>query len=218
MIELKNISKDYQYKGRKVEVLKDVSMSIDGGEAYCIAGQSGCGKSTLLHIIGGMLMPTVGDVLIDGTVLTSLPLHFLSSFRREKIGFIFQQFNLLNKFTVMENILFPLVPTNNSLERVKEKILPLLKQLAIDHRIDFPVCHLSGGEQQRVAVARALVMEPQVIVADEPFSNLDPGNSGVILDIFRDLKARGTTFVLSATSIDDEEMAFIDRVLPIHAE
>jgi ABC-type lipoprotein export system ATPase subunit len=212
VIEIKNISKTYNYKGKQIEILKAITLAIDAGEVCCITGKSGCGKSTLLHIIGGMLFPTDGQIKIDGIDFTTLPLHFLASFRREKIGFIFQQFNLFKKYTVLENILLPLLPTNNCLKSAKEKSKRLLSKLGIEHRIDFPVYHLSGGEQQRVAVARALIMEPKVIIADEPFSSLDSKNSAIIIDIFKDMKARGTTFVLSSTSTKGPGKDLIDGV------
>ena len=212
MIELTNVSKHYRHRRQTVNVLNKVNLKIKKGECVCIRAPSGTGKTTLLNIIGGMLAPTAGTVKVNDTTLTALPQHFLSEYRRNNVGFVFQQFNLLDNLTVMENLFLPLVPTGKALKIEKEKISKLLEKLQISHRYDFEINYLSGGEQQRVAVARALVNDPEIIIADEPFSNLDEGNTRFILDIFRELKTRGKTFVISATSPrSDLEEDFIDR-------
>ena len=212
MIELTNVSKCYRHRRQTVKVLDNVNLKILKGECVCIRAPSGTGKTTLLNIIGGMLAPTAGTVKVNDTTLTALPQHFLSEYRRNNVGFVFQQFNLLDNLTVMENLFLPLVPTGKALKIEKEKISKLLEKLQISHRYDFEINYLSGGEQQRVAVARALVNDPEIIIADEPFSNLDEGNTRFILDIFRELKTRGKTFVISATSPrSDLEEDFIDR-------
>jgi len=212
IIELIDIIKSYRYRGQTVNVLSDVNMQIEKGESVCIRGQSGTGKTTLLNIIGGMTAPSSGIVKVNGTNLTSLPQHFLSEYRRKNVGFIFQQFNLLYNFTVMENLLFPLIPSGKSLKNEKEKIINLLDRLQIAHREGFYVNYLSGGEQQRVAIARAMVNDPEIIIADEPFSNLDIKNTEFILEIFSELKKRGITFVISSVSLPSGlEKNFIDR-------
>lgn len=199
MISLKKICKHYQYQGETVKVLTDVDLEIARGESVCIRAPSGRGKTTLLSIIGGMLTPSSGTVMVNGMNLTEIPGHFLSSFRRDNIGFIFQQFHLLQNFTVMENLLFPLIPKGGSLPDEMAKIEILLERLQVLSRRDFTVNLLSGGEQQRVAVARALVNDPAIIIADEPFSQLDGKNSGLISDLFSELRQRGKTIVLSAS-------------------
>lgn len=212
MIELIKVTKNYTYKRKIVNVLSNVNIRIKKGESVCIRGQSGTGKTTLLNIIGGMLAPTSGSVKVNSSNLTDIPQHFLSEFRRNKIGFIFQQFNLLYNFTVMENLVFPLVPSGKSLKNEKQKIITLLDRLQISHRAGFYVNHLSAGEQQRVAIARALVNDPEIIIADEPFSNLDEKNIEFILKIFSELKDREKTFVLASVSPpSDLEKGFIDR-------
>ena len=218
MIELTNVSKRYRHRRRTVKVLNNVNLKIKMGECVCIRAPSGTGKTTLLNIIGGMLAPTTGTVKVNDATLTALPQHFLSEYRRKNVGFVFQQFNLLGNLTVMENLFLPLIPTAKTLKIEKEKIMKLLEKLQISHRYDFEANYLSGGEQQRVAVARALVNDPEIIIADEPFSNLDEGNTRFILGIFRELKARGKTFVISATSPrSDLEEGFIDRdILDAH--
>lgn len=212
MIELAGISKHYLYHGQTIPVLSNVDLKITKGECVCLTMPSGTGKTTLLNIIGGMIVPTSGKVVVDATDLTSIPQHFLAKYRSTKVGFIFQQFNLLANFTVEENLYFPIVPTGRSINSQKKKIKELLNRLQISHRAAFHVNLLSGGEQQRVAVARALINNPEIIIADEPFSNLDPENTSFILDIFNELKKEGKTFILSATSsLMGTTGDFIDR-------
>lgn len=212
MIELIDVTKNYAHRGQTVNVLSKVNIEIQKGESVCIRGQSGSGKTTLLNIIGGMLTPTSGVVKINGKNLADLPQHFLSEYRRENVGFIFQQFNLLYHFTVMENLFFPLVPSGKSLKTEKKKIVNLLDRLKVSHRADFYVNQLSGGEQQRVAIARALINDPEIIVADEPFSNLDEKNTRFIFEVFSELKTAGKTFVASAVSLpSDLEKSFFSR-------
>lgn len=212
MIELSSVCKSFKFKGRSIPVLHDVNLQVQKGEAFCIYGKSGSGKTTLLNIIGGMLAPTSGTVGINDTDISRLPLHFLSTFRRNHIGFIFQQFNLLERYTVLENVLFPLLPMGKPLEPERQRAEALLERLGIGHRVDFPVRYLSGGEQQRVAVARALICDPLIIIADEPFSNLDAENNNIILDIFKGLKEQRKTLVLSSTaSCAGPETEIVDR-------
>jgi putative ABC transport system ATP-binding protein len=216
MIELINVTKNYKYRGQRVQILDNISLNISRGESICIKGISGKGKTTLLNIIGGMLVPTSGIVKVNGTNLTNLPQHFLSQYRRNNIGFIFQQFNLIYNFTVMENLLIPLLPTGKSLKVEKEKIFALLDGLHIGHRANFPVNYLSGGEQQRVAIARALVNDPKIIIADEPFSNLDGKNTKFTLELFNSLKVKGKTFIISSVFFHPElEQSFFDKKIMI---
>ena len=212
MISLDKVSKSYGYQGHRIEVLAEISLAISSGECVCLRAPSGKGKTTLLNIIGGMLAPSSGRVEVAGQPLTELPQHFLADFRRDTVGFIFQQFNLLPHFTVLENLYFPLVPSGISLAQVQPQLEKLLARLQISHRRDFAAIRLSGGEQQRVAVARALVNDPLLIIADEPFSNLDPENSGYIMDIFTELKDLGKTIVISSTAPPSpEEDRLVDR-------
>ena len=227
MIELINVSKRYRYRRQTVDVLNNVNLKIKKGECVCIRAPSGTGKTTLLNIIGGMLAPTRSSVMQSSCrrvpakrpsrgLPTAIPMiQPPAEYRRNNVGFVFQQFNLLDNLTVMDNLFLPLVPTGKTLKTEKGRISKLLEKLQISHRYDFEINYLSGGEQQRVAVARALVNDPEIIIADEPFSNLDEGNTRFILDIFRELKARGKTFVISATSPrSDLEEGFIDRDIP----
>lgn len=212
MIVANSVTKNYIYGKKVLTVLDQVSFRVAKGECVCLRGPSGTGKTTLLNIIGGMLAPTAGRIVVDGTDITTLPQHFLSAYRRNHVGFVFQQFHLLPQFTVMENLMLPLVPSNVSIRNCRPRLLQLLERMHIRHRKDFHVNRLSGGEQQRVAIARALVNRPDIILADEPFSNLDPQNTGFILDVFRELKQENMTFVLTSTATDSHfSDAFIDR-------
>lgn len=200
MIELKGITKRYQTNGHAVEVLRGVNLLIAGGECVCLRGASGTGKTTLLNIMGGMLSPTTGDVRVKHTRLTRLPQHLLSGFRRKHIGFVFQHYHLFEQFTVMENLLMPILPSGAVLKKEKIRLQGLLERLQIGSRSAFPVHCLSGGEQQRVAVARALVNDPDILLADEPFSSLDEDNTRFITELFGELKRRGKTFVFTSTA------------------
>lgn len=216
MIELIDVTKKYKYRGQYVKILDNINLNINKGESICIQGISGKGKTTLLNIIGGMLVPTSGIVNVNGTNLVNLPQHFLSEYRRNNVGFIFQQFNLLYNFTVMENLLFPLLPSGKSLKAEKDKIFALLDRLHLGHRTNFPVNHLSGGEQQRVAIARALVNNPKIIIADEPFSNLDGMNTKLIIELFNSLKSKGKTFIISSVFFHPElEQSFFNKRIMI---
>lgn len=219
MIELKDITKQYKTNGHIVEVLTGVNVTVAGGECVCLRGPSGTGKTTLLNIMGGMLSPTTGEVRVLQTSLTRLPQHLLSGFRRKHIGFVFQHYHLFEHLTVMENLLMPVIPTGAVLKTEKYRLQLLLERLQIGHRGAFPVHCLSGGEQQRVAVARALVNDPDIILADEPFSNLDEGNTRFITELFGELKQLGKTFVFTSTALPAFwETSLIDRDIRYGAE
>ena len=212
MIKLANLTKIYRSNRKTIKVLDNVNLHFKAGERICLKGDSGSGKTTLLNIIGGMLAPTSGTVEVNGFSLTTMPQHFLSSYRRNNIGFIFQQFNLLPDFTILENLLFPTIPAGRPIKESKRKIERLLDRLQIGQRINSYVNELSGGEQQRIAVARALVNDPEIIIADEPFSNLDQKNTEFILDLFKELNTQNKTFLIASHSrYFDLENQFIDR-------
>lgn len=219
MIQFVEVSKQYYYGKQVIPVLNNVTFTVQAGESVCLRGPSGTGKTTLLNLMGGMLAPSSGMIQINDQVLNELPPHFLSSFRRTQVGFIFQQFHLLGHMTVIENLTLPLVPSGQSIRLHMGRIETLLKRLKIAHRLTFPVRLLSGGEQQRVAVARALINHPNIILADEPFSNLDDQNTDIIISLFRELKTAGMTFVLTATSSAAPwENGFIDRDIAYAAQ
>jgi putative ABC transport system ATP-binding protein len=164
----------------------------------CIQGPSGSGKTTLLSIIGCIFSPTSGSALIAGKRVSRLPDHFLTRYRRELIGFVFQNFNLLDHLTVVENITLPLLPLGFSPRRRQKKAELLLERFSISHRKNFPTKQLSGGELQRVAIARALVNDPPIIVADEPTAHLDTSLSRDIMNMLAGLKHDGRTVVFTS--------------------
>jgi putative ABC transport system ATP-binding protein len=196
MIQLEQVSKQFQ-DARGVTALRDVSLLIERGEMVSIIGPSGSGKSTLLNLVGGLDSPTSGRVSVDGTSLVGLPDDELTRLRRDKIGFIFQFFNLLPTLTCLENVGLPLHLRGWSRRQVDERARELLTVVHLGARLHHRPEQLSGGERQRVAIARALSIYPPVILADEPTGNLDTGTGADILALVRDLHTRlGCTVVI----------------------
>ncbi|MEX0780389.1 MAG: ABC transporter ATP-binding protein [Balneolales bacterium] len=171
-----------------ITVLNGVDISIQASAVSTIIGSSGSGKSTLLHILGGLDRPTKGTVLFDGSDLNKMSENHLASFRNKKVGFVFQFHHLLPEFTALENVFMPGLISGMAKDELYEKASGLLKRLGLGARVEHRPSQLSGGEQQRVAVARALMNNPEVIMADEPTGNLDDKNTGIMLDILFNLK------------------------------
>lgn len=188
MITVKNVSKIYEVADGQFYALKDVNIEIKDKEYVGILGTSGSGKSTLMHIIGLLDQPTVGEVRIDGRNAEKLTDSELSSLRGQTIGFVFQQFNLIQKLTVLENILLPTVYAKHKLDFNPVTYgRELLERFGIEERGDFYPNKLSGGQQQRVAIARALIMKPKIVLADEPTGNLDSKTGEEILQLLEQL-------------------------------
>ena len=198
MISLTGVSRHYDGK-RRVVALDSIDLRIERGEMVAIAGPSGSGKSTLLNLIGGLDRPTSGEIRIDGQSLASLSDDDLARLRRDKIGFIFQFFNLLPSLTSVENVALPLhlkgLPRNEIDQRARE----LLALVQLDHRFQHLPEELSGGERQRVAIARALAFDPPLLLADEPTGNLDTQTGAEILSLIRGLHRRMHTTILIVT-------------------
>jgi len=194
MIELKEIEKTYRRGVEHVRALGGVNMTIDAGEMMAIVGPSGAGKTTLLHILGCLDQPTSGDVLFDGVNTASMPESQLVKIRREKIGFVFQQFYLIPGLSVFDNIALPLLFSKKPAER--KKIEQLAEMVGLEHRLNHAPAQLSGGEMQRTAIARGLVNNPAVLLADEPTGNLDSENSEKIYAILRRLSDEGLTTIM----------------------
>jgi len=195
VIELKNVCKDYGKGEAIVRAICNVNLKIQKAENVAIMGPSGCGKSTMLHLIGCLDRPTRGKIFIDGKDVSNLSDNELAVIRREKIGFIFQFFNLIPSFTALENVELPMIfsKTKNHKERAKE----LLRAIGLQQRINHHPSQLSGGEVQRVAIARALANEPKIILADEPTGNLDSKSGKELMDILINLnKERGVTLLI----------------------
>ncbi|MEE4241767.1 MAG: ABC transporter ATP-binding protein [Desulfopila sp.] len=211
-IELNSVNKYYN-RGQHNEVyaLKNISFSVQEGEIVCIRGPSGSGKSTLLSIIGCLYPPTSGTAIICGRQIARLPDHFLTRHRRENIGFIFQRFNLIESLTVLENITLPLLPLGVPPAERTVRARKVMEELQIGHREKFRVNGISGGEMQRVAIGRALINNPRLLLADEPTAHLDPQLRSSFMDAMADLKKSGKTIVITSHDIQVTGHPKVDR-------
>jgi putative ABC transport system ATP-binding protein len=207
------VAKSFRSGTQKVDVIRDLSLRIDRGQAVLVNGPSGTGKTTLLNIVGCLTRPTRGHVLVGRRAVSGRPDHLRSTVRRDQIGFIFQQFNLLAGFSALENVAMPLVPLALTAEVRREKAEHLLRRLGLSHRAHFDVSELSGGEQQRVAIARALVCDPWLFLADEPTSNVDRKTAGAVLDIFAELRSKKKTLIVASHDPLLVESGLFDREL-----
>jgi putative ABC transport system ATP-binding protein len=214
MMELNNVTKVYQQGRRTVQAVRGVSLKIVGGEFVSIMGPSGSGKSTVMHLLGALDTPTSGQALFDGRDLQSLSDKERSLLRRTRIGFIFQFFNLLPTLTAGENVALPLLLGGTARSRTRNLAEDALDRVGILNRIDHFPEEMSGGEMQRVAVARALVTEPEAILCDEPTGNLDSANSKEILSLLRKLPEKGKRAVVMVTH-DPQAAAYGDRIIRI---
>ncbi|MFA6096381.1 MAG: ABC transporter ATP-binding protein [Candidatus Paceibacterota bacterium] len=197
LIKLKDIKKIYTNGEVETSVLKGVSFSVNEGEFVAIMGASGSGKSTLMHLIGFLDKPSSGDYYFEGLDTSKLDDDKLAEFRSEKIGFIFQSYNLLQRTSVLENVLLPTTYLANINEKeMKEKAVALLAKVGLTHRLDHRPNQLSGGEQQRVAIVRALINNPRLILADEPTGNLDSKSGEEIVEILQKLNNEGHTIIM----------------------
>ena len=210
ILSLQNITKDYLADGQKVRALNNVSLKVARGEFVAVLGRSGCGKSTLLHLAGAMDFPTSGQVFVDGGLTTSLKDALLTRLRREKIGFIFQSFQLLQTLTVNENIELPLLLAGN--RNARPTVQERLAWVELDGLGGRYPHQLSGGQMQRVAIARALVHSPSILLADEPTGNLDTTTGNVILQLLQRLTREQNTATIIATH-SGEAAALADTVV-----
>lgn len=210
VVQTKNLTKTYAMGEMQVQALDGVDFSVSAGEFVAIIGKSGSGKSTLLHMLGGLDVPTSGSVIVDGNDLTMLDRTQLALFRRRRVGFIFQQYNLIPDLNVWDNIIFPLALDGVAIDT--EFIDELLTALHIADKRDRMPSQLSGGEQQRVAIARALAMRPALILADEPTGNLDTLTSHEVMGLIRTLAAKlHQTLIVVTHDIDIAQLA--DRIV-----
>lgn len=214
MIELTNITKVYN-AGRPNEfvALREGSLLIEEGRTTVLKGPSGSGKTTLLSIIGCMSRPTSGRVTLNGREITSLPERFLTEIRRKTFGFVFQQLNLVKGITALENVMLPSYPTGENYSALKERALRLLGLFDLGDKASSRVEWLSGGEAQRVAISRALINGPSVIIADEPTAHLDSRLSVEFMETMRRLKGEGKTIILASHDPLVYESDVVDRVV-----
>ena len=211
MISLKNISKTYTSMGEEVQALRSVSFDIFKGESVSVMGHSGSGKSTLLSIIGALNPPTSGIIEIDGIDLYKLSAEKRADFRREYLGFVFQQFQLIPYLTAIENVMLPLTTTKRSNREKREMAAEVLKKVGLEQKMNRLPNQLSGGEQERVAIARAIVNEPPLILADEPTGSLDTKTGDEIMELFQKLNEDGLT-VLMVTH-NPENVRYLKRTI-----
>lgn len=198
ILEVKNVKKTYstRFGGVQVHALTDVNFSVERGEYVAIMGESGSGKTTLLNILASLDRPTSGEVLLNGAALSSIGDRRLAAFRRENLGFVFQDFNLLDTFTIKDNILLPLVLGRKGYPEMNRRLAPIARQLGIEDILFKYPYEVSGGQKQRAAVARALITQPQLILADEPTGALDSRATDQLLRVFGEINAAGQTIVM----------------------
>ena len=213
LLETIDLEKVYRSGAIEVRALRGVSIRVDAGEMVAIMGPSGCGKSSLMHILGAMTQPTRGRVLIGGQDIARMDDGARTAFRRDKVGFVFQKFNLLPTLTARGNIeIARRIHGDHGDSEVDARLAEILSLLQLEDKMGRRPGELSGGEQQRVAIARAVMKEPAIILADEPTGSLDSQNSDVVLDMFRELNQRmGQTIVI--VTHNPELAAFADRVI-----
>ena len=203
LLEAKNIRKVYatRFGGNQVQALTDVSFTVDEGEYVAIMGESGSGKTTLLNILAALDRPTSGTVLLDGKDISAIRENQLAAFRREQLGFVFQDFNLLDTFSLKDNILLPLVLQGMNWREMEANLLPIANQLRIANLLEKYPYEVSGGQKQRAAVCRALITHPRLILADEPTGALDSRATDALLDVFQQINQTGQTLLMVTHSL-----------------
>ena len=203
ILEVNNLEKIYttRFGGSSVQALRNVSFSVEAGEYVAIMGESGSGKTTLLNILAALDRPTHGKVLLEGRDITSISEKELSAFRRNNLGFVFQDFNLLDTFNLMDNILLPLVLSGKKYHEMNQRLKPLASMLGISELLYKYPYEVSGGQKQRAAVARALITHPKLILADEPTGALDSRSSDDLLQMFGRINQSGQTILMVTHSV-----------------
>ena len=198
MLEVHHLKKIYttRFGGNRVQALSDVNFTVEQGEYVAIMGESGSGKTTLLNILAALDKPTGGEVVLNGKSLTGIREKEISAFRREHLGFVFQDFNLLDTFSIQDNIFLPLVLSGKNYKEMKNRLTPIARQLEIEEILNKFPYEVSGGQKQRAAVARALITKPELILADEPTGALDSRSSDSLLHLFGEIKQGGQTILM----------------------
>jgi len=212
MIRLINVHKIYQQGRNKIAALAGLSLDIQKGEFAAVMGPSGSGKSTLLHLIGGLDRPTEGQVLVDGRIISQMEDDEVTLFRRTRVGFVFQFFNLLPTLTAMENVMLPLILDGRSSAESNLRAKTLLERVGLEGRRDHLPEELSGGEMQRLAIARALAFNPPILLADEPTGNLDSKNGAAVLELLRQINTEQRCTVVMVTH-NQEAAGYGDRIV-----
>ncbi len=203
LLEVKNLKKVYKTRldGNAVEALKNVNFSVEEGEFVAIMGESGSGKTTLLNILAALDQPTAGSVLLDGKNFSGIKESDVAAFRRDHLGFVFQEFNLLDTFTLEDNIYLPLVLAGKSYQEMHRRLAPIADKLGITALLKKYPYEVSGGQKQRAAVARAMITDPRIILADEPTGALDSKSSDELLHLFGEVNRQGQTVLMVTHSV-----------------
>lgn len=203
ILEVNGLKKVYSTRlgGNKVEALKNVNFNVEEGEYVAIMGESGSGKTTLLNILAALDKPTAGSVKLDGMELFDIRESDVAQFRRDKLGFVFQEFNLLDTFTVEDNIFLPLVLAGKSYDEMRTRMIPVAKRLGIGEILKKYPYEISGGQKQRAAVARAIITNPRIVLADEPTGALDSRSTDELLNLFDELNRSGQTVLMVTHSV-----------------
>ncbi len=198
LLEVSNLKKTYYTRmgGARVTALKQINFSVEAGEYVAIMGESGSGKSTLLNLLATLDMPSSGTILLNGIDVNAIKEKDATAFRRDHLGFVFQDFNLLDNFSAKDNILLPLVLARNNVEEMERKLADLAPRLGLTDLLEKYPYELSGGQQQRVAAARAMITEPDILLADEPTGALDSKTSADLLALFQELNRNGQTILM----------------------
>ena len=213
LLHVEGLKKVYttRFGGQQVEALRDVNFEVEEGEYVAIMGESGSGKTTLLNILAALDRPTAGSVLLDGKDLAGVRESDMAAFRRDHLGFVFQEFNLLDTFSLKDNICLPLVLAGKSWREMEQRLLPLTQRLGIDQLLAKYPYEVSGGQKQRAAVARALITEPRILLADEPTGALDSRATDELLDLFGQINAAGQTILM--VTHDSTSASYCSRIL-----
>ena len=203
VLQVHHLKKVYtsRFGSAQVQALSDVNFSVEPGEYVAIMGESGSGKTTLLNILAALDHPTSGQVLLNGKDLGQVPDRSLAAFRRDNLGFVFQDFNLLDTFSLKDNIFLPLVLARRGVQEMEQRLVPLAKQLGISELMEKYPYEVSGGQKQRAAVARALITQPQIVLADEPTGALDSKATESLLDLFEQINRNGQTLLMVTHSV-----------------
>lgn len=213
MIDMKNISKSYQIGAEKLQVLSDICFSVKEGDFVAILGPSGSGKSTLMNIIGCMDKPDSGEYFLDGHAVHSYPDNKLAAFRNREIGFVFQRYQLIPKYSVLQNVIMPLLLRGVSHKEAVKQSMEKIELLGLSERLAHKPSELSGGQQQRVAIARALVGSPAILLADEPTGALDSNTGKEVLQLFTKLNEMGNTIIMITHDLN--VAAYAKRIVKI---
>jgi len=214
LISLTNINKVFnQGKHNEFHAIRDISLQIEAGKVTCLKGSSGSGKTTLLSMIGCLSRPTSGRITLEDKILSGLPERFLTDIRRHTFGFIFQKFNLIQGLSVLENVMLPAYPLGLNHKTLKASAQKLISHFGLDRVMNNPVEWLSGGESQRVAICRALINDPQILIADEPTANLDTRLSEEFMGLLDELRQTGKTILVTSHDPVVFDSPVVDRIV-----